>query len=184
MSRIGKKPIALPGGVEVTLKGRMITVKGPLGTLEYEHRPEITVTVEAEARQIVVTRGDDQRQSRAFHGMTRALVANMVEGVSKGFERGLEIVGRGYEAKLQGRKLLLNVGYADTREFEIPDGLTVEVPTSTVVVVRGCDKQAVGELAAEIRATRKPEPYLGKGIRYRGEIVRRKAGKAFAGTGS
>lgn len=183
MSRIGKKPIALPDGVEVTLEGRMITVKGPLGRLQYEHRPEVTVTVDTEAKQIVVTRGNDQRQSRAFHGMTRALVANMVEGVSKGFERGLEIVGRGYEAKLQGGKLLLNVGYADTREFEIPDGLTVEVPSSTVVVVRGYDKQAVGELAAEIRATRKPEPYLGKGIRYRGEIVRRKAGKAFAGTG-
>ncbi|MBN2583601.1 MAG: 50S ribosomal protein L6 [Planctomycetes bacterium] len=183
MSRIGKKSIAVPDGVEVSVAGRKVTVKGKLGTLEYEHRPEVAVAYDAAAKEIVVTRKDDQRQSRAYHGMTRALVANMVEGVSKGYERGLEIVGRGYEAKLQGKKLLLNVGYADTREFVIPDTLKVEVPSSTVVVVKGCDKQAVGELAAEIRATRKPEPYLGKGIRYRGEVVRRKAGKAFAGTG-
>ena len=184
MSRIGKKPIPVPEGVEVTIQGRKITVKGSLGTLQWEHRPEITVTFDAQARQIIVTRGDDLRQSRAFHGLTRTLVANMVEGVSKGYEKGLEIVGRGYEAKLQGRKLSLAVGYADTRVFDIPDHLTVEVPSPTVVVVKGCDKQAVGELAAEIRATRKPEPYLGKGIRYRGEVVRRKAGKAFAGTGT
>jgi large subunit ribosomal protein L6 len=183
MSRIGKKPIPVPDGVEVTINGLTITVKGKLGALEYDHRPEITVTYDKEAKEIVVTRPDDQRQNRAYHGLTRALVANMVEGVTKGFERGLEIVGRGYEAKMQGNTLLLNVGYADTRKFEVPAGLTVEVPSPTVVVVKGCDKQAVGELAAEIRATRKPEPYLGKGIRYRGEAVRRKAGKAFAGTG-
>ena len=184
MSRIGKKPITVPEGVEVTIQGRKVTVKGKLGTLQYEHRPEVTVTFDAEAKQLVVTRRDDQRQSRAFHGMTRSLLANMVEGVSKGFERGLEIVGRGYEAKLQGRKLSLNVGYVNTRVFDIPDNVTVEVPLPTLVVVKGCDKQAVGELAAEIRATRRPEPYLGKGIRYRGEVVRRKAGKAFAGTGT
>jgi large subunit ribosomal protein L6 len=183
MSRIGKQPIAVPDGVEVTVTGRKVTVKGKLGSLEYEHRREVTVAYDAAAKAVVVTRKGDDRQTRAYHGMTRALVANMVEGVSKGYERGLEIVGRGYEAKLQGKKLLLNVGYADTREFQVPDHLKVEVPTPTVVVVKGCDKQAVGELAAEIRATRKPEPYLGKGIRYRGEVVRRKAGKAFAGTG-
>jgi len=183
MSRIGKKPVAVPDGVEVSVAGRKVTIKGKLGTLVYEHRPEVTVSYDAAAKQIVVTRKDDERQTRAYHGMTRALLANMVEGVTKGYERGLEIVGRGYEAKLQGKKLLLTVGYADTREFQIPDHLKVEVPTPTVVVVKGCDKQAVGELAAEIRATRKPEPYLGKGIRYRGEVVRRKAGKAFAGTG-
>ncbi|HOI54054.1 MAG TPA: 50S ribosomal protein L6 [Phycisphaerae bacterium] len=183
MSRSGKKPVAVPDGVEVSVAGRKVTIKGKLGTLAYEHRPEVTVAYDAAAKQIVVTRKGDERQTRAYHGMTRALLANMVEGVTKGYERGLEIVGRGYEAKLQGKKLLLTVGYADTREFQIPDHLKVEVPTPTVVVVKGCDKQAVGELAAEIRATRKPEPYLGKGIRYRGEVVRRKAGKAFAGTG-
>lgn len=184
MSRIGKQPIPVPQGVKVTVAGRSVAVEGPNGKLQLEHRPEVSVAYEESARLIVVTRRDDQRQSRALHGLTRALVANMVTGVTKGFERVLEIVGVGYTARLQGRELALTVGYADTRMLQLPDGVTVELPSPTRIVVRGADKQAVGDFAARTRAVRKPEPYQGKGIRYSGEVVRRKAGKAFAGTGS
>ncbi len=184
MSRIGKQPVAVPEGVKVTLQGRRVTVEGPLGKLEWEHRPEITVTYDEGARRIVVERGNDERTSRALHGLTRSLLANMVEGVTKGFQRSLQIVGVGYGASVQGRTLRLNVGYADTRELQIPDGVELELPSATRITVKGVDKQRVGEFAAEIRAVRKPEPYQGKGIRYADETVRRKAGKAFAGTGA
>lgn len=182
MSRIGMKPIAVPGGVKVAVAGRTVTVEGPKGKLQIEHRPEVTVALDEAANQLVVTRDSNARASRAYHGLTRALLANMVEGVSKGFEKSLEIVGVGFSAKLQGRTLGLNVGYSDTRELQVPEGVQVELPSATRIVVRGADKQKVGAFAARVRKVRKPEPYQGKGIRYVGEVVRRKAGKAFAGT--
>ena len=184
MSRIGKKPVPVPAGVKVAVAGRAVTVEGPLGTLRIEHRPEVAVAYDEAGRQVVVTRGDDGRMARALHGLTRALVANMVEGVTKGFEKSLEIVGVGYNAKIQGRNVALTVGYADTRLVGIPEGVAVELPSATRIIVKGADKQKVGDLAARIRKVRMPEPYQGKGIRYVGEVVRRKAGKAFAGTGT
>lgn len=183
MSRIGKQPIPVPAGVTVTIAGRTVTVEGPLGKLQCEHRPEISVVHDADAKAIVVARQDDERMSRSLHGLTRSLIANMVEGVTKGYQKGIEIVGVGYVAKLQGKQLALNVGYADTRLLDVPLGITLEVQTPQRLLVKGCDKQVVGDFAARIRRVRKPEPYQGKGIRYLGEVVRRKAGKAFAGTG-
>lgn len=182
MSRIGKKPVAVPEGVKVAVSGRKVTVEGPQGRLEYEHRPEVSVAYDQGGRQLVVTRADDERASRAYHGMTRALLANMVLGVTKGFMKSLEIVGVGYAASLKGQTLSLNVGYANPRVMPIPAGLKVEVPAPTRVVVKGPDRQLVGEFAAGVRAVRMPEPYKGKGIRYTGEVVRRKTGKAIAGT--
>ena len=183
MSRIGKQPVPLPDGVKVDIAGRKVTVEGPLGRLELEHRPEVAVKFDKEARRLIVTRQDDARLSRSLHGLTRALLASLVVGVTKGYVKALEIVGVGYGAKLQGRTLSLNVGYADTRMLTVPEGVTVELPSTTRIIVKGPDKQAVGDFAARTRAVRKPEPYQGKGIRYSGEVVRRKAGKAFAGTG-
>lgn len=177
MSRIGKKPVAVPDGVSVTLEGRCVTVEGSLGKLRWNYRPEISVRYDTDARQIVCERASDDRQSRALHGLTRALIQNMVTGVSQGFEKRLEIVGVGYLASLQGDKLQLRVGYANEVEKSVPPGLDVSCPDQTHVVVRGTDKQQVGQFAAEVRAVRKPEPYKGKGIRYEGEYVRRKAGK-------
>lgn len=178
MSRIGKKPIDIPGGVKVALQNRSVTVEGPLGQLEYTHRPEVTVEIDEGEKKVVVTRDNDERTSRAFHGMTRALLQNMVEGVTKGYEKRLEIVGVGYIAAVQGSELQLRVGFANEVHKQIPTGLDVTCPDQTHVVVKGPDKQAVGQFAAEVRAVRKPEPYKGKGIRYLGEHVRRKAGKA------
>ena len=180
MSRIGKKPIEIPSGVNLTLQDRLVTVQGDKGTLTYEHRPEVTVTVEDEPKQVVVTRVNDQKQTKAYHGMTRALIANMLEGVSKGFAKGLEINGVGWTARAQGRKLVLNVGYADARELEIPMGIEVSIEANKITV-SGPDKQAVGHFAAEIRRQRPPEPYNGKGIKYADETIIRKEGKAFAG---
>ncbi len=177
MSRIGKKPVAVPDGVSVTLEGRCVTVEGSLGKLQWNYRPEIAVRYDADARHIICARSSDDRQSRALHGLTRALIQNMVTGVSQGFEKRLEIVGVGYLASLQGDKLQLRVGYANEVEKTVPAGLDVSCPDQTHVVVRGPDKQRVGQFAAEVRAVRKPEPYKGKGIRYEGEHVRRKAGK-------
>jgi large subunit ribosomal protein L6 len=184
MSRIGKKPVAVPANVKVALSGCAVTVEGPLGKLQYEHRPEVSVAFDEAARRLVVSRRGDERAARAFHGLTRALLANMVEGVTKGYRKSLEIVGVGYSAKLQGQVLVLNIGFAHPVVMPIPEGLKVELPSATQVVIKGADKQLVGEFAAEVRAVRKPEPYQGKGIRYSGEVVRRKAGKAFAGTAS
>jgi len=177
MSRVGKQPITLPSGVDVTLDGAHVTVKGPKGTLE--HDVPTTITIAREGDDLVVTRADDERQNRALHGLTRSLVANMVTGVSDGFSRELNIVGVGYRAQAQGpSKIELQVGYSHPVPFDAPEGITFEVPAPTTIIVRGFDKQLVGQVAANIRKIRKPEPYKGKGIRYSDERVLRKAGKS------
>ena len=176
MSRIGKLPIPVPAGVDVKIAGTNITVKGPNGTLTQDFPAEISVTYDD--GQIAVTRPNDAKQNRAYHGLIRALVQNMVTGVSQGFEITLDMVGVGYRAQMQGNKLVLAVGYSHPVEVEPDKGLTIEVPAPTRIVVKGADKQAVGQLAADIRKIRKPEPYKGKGIRYSNEKVRLKAGKA------
>ncbi len=175
MSRVGKKPIAIPSGVEVKLDGTKLTVKGPKGTLEKEIHPDMKVTIAD--NEIVVERPTDNKEHRALHGTTRSIVSNMVEGVSKGFEKGLELVGVGYRANKSGNKVVLNVGYSHPVEIEPINGIELDVPSQTSIVVRGIDKERVGQVAAEIRSVRKPEPYKGKGIRYQGEYVRRKEGK-------
>ena len=177
MSRIGKQPIPVPSGVDVTIDGNTVTVKGPKGTLEHTAPPAMAVARDGD--DIVVARPDDERDNRALHGLTRSLLANMVQGVSEGYERELEIVGVGYRATAQGpSKLELQVGYSHAVPFDAPEGITFEVPQPTRIMVRGCDKQLVGQVAANIRKIRKPEPYKGKGIRYVDEHVRRKAGKS------
>ena len=177
MSRIGKQPIAVPSGVEVTIDNHHVTVKGPKGTLEHEV-PE-TITVAREGDDLVVTRPDDERENRSLHGLTRSLVANMVTGVSTGFTRELEIVGVGYRAVAQGpTKLELQLGFSHPVTVDAPEGITFEVPAPTRITVQGYDKQLVGQVAADIRKIRKPEPYKGKGIRYSDERVLRKAGKS------
>lgn len=178
MSRIGKKPIEVPAGVKISLAGTDVTIEGPLGKLEWSHRTEISVQHDEDAKEIVVTRDNDDRQSRALHGLTRALIQNMVEGVTKGYEKKLEVVGVGYLANVQDNVLQLRVGFANEIQKPIPAGLDVTCPDRNHIVVKGVDKQSVGQFAAEVRAVRKPEPYKGKGIRYDGEHVRRKAGKA------
>ena len=175
MSRIGKKPIEIPAGVTITANNGLVTVTGPKGELSRQFNPEIVVTIEENV--VTVTRPSDEKEHRALHGTTRAIIANMVEGVSQGFVRNLELIGVGYRAQKQGTKLILNVGYSHPVEIEPEEGLEVEVPSNTKITVRGTDKQRVGELAANIRKTRPPEPYKGKGIRYEGEFVRRKEGK-------
>mgnify|MGYP003662849116 CR=1 FL=1 len=178
MSRIGKTPVAIAAGAKVSVNGRNIEVEGPKGKLAYEHRPEVTVTVNGDDNQVVVNRTVDDRESRAYHGLTRAIVANMIEGVTQGYEKKLEIVGVGYLANIQGDTLQLRVGYANELHKKIPGDLTVTCPDQTHVVVQGCDKQKVGQFAAEVRSLRKPEPYKGKGIRYQGEYVKIKPGKS------
>ncbi|WP_053364782.1 50S ribosomal protein L6 [Bacillus sp. FJAT-27245] len=175
MSRIGKKPIEIPAGVTVALDNNTVTVKGPKGELVRSFSPEISILVEDNT--VTITRPSDAKEIRALHGTTRAVLANMVEGVSKGFEKGLELVGVGYRASKQGSKLVLNVGYSHPVEIEPEKGLEIEVPANTKVIVKGYDKERVGALAANIRGVRPPEPYKGKGIRYEGEVVRRKEGK-------
>jgi len=177
MSRIGKLPVSVPGGVTVEEKERRVTVKGPKGTLELGLRPEVHVKLEA--GKVLVERTGDDRHSRAFHGMTRALLANMVEGVTKGYERKLDIIGVGWNAELQGKNLVLSVGYCNPVKLPIPEGLKVETPKPTSITVSGADKQLVGRFAASVRASRPPEPYKGKGVRYEGEYVRKKQGKSF-----
>ncbi len=177
MSRIGRSPIPVPSGVEVRVADRHVTVTGPKGTLERD-LPE-NITVRQDDGVLLVERPDDQRHHRALHGLARSLVNNMVLGVTQGFQRDLEIVGVGYRAAAQGdRRLDLAVGYSHPVVVEAPEGITFEVPAPTRITVRGIDKEAVGQVAANIRKLRKPEPYKGKGIRYAGEAVRRKAGKA------
>ncbi|HEX7050717.1 MAG TPA: 50S ribosomal protein L6 [Longimicrobiales bacterium] len=178
MSRIGRKPIPIPKGVEVQVDGSRVRVKGPKGELVREFQPDMRIRVEAE--QVSVERPSDSSAHRAFHGLTRALLANMVTGVSEGFRKALEIVGVGYRAEKRGKMLVLNIGYSHLVEYPEPDGITISTPSPTTVVVEGIDKQKVGQVAAEIRSVRPPEPYKGKGIRYEGEHVRRKAGKAGA----
>jgi large subunit ribosomal protein L6 len=178
MSRIGKAPIELPKGVEVKVDAGVVRVKGPKGELAQEIRPEIGVKIED--GQVVVTRSSDVGAHRAYHGLTRALVANMVEGVTDGFRKSLEIVGVGYRADKRGNTLVLTVGYSHEVHYPEPEGITITTPSQTTIVVEGIDKQRVGQVAAELRAVRPPEPYKGKGIRYQGEQVRRKAGKTGA----
>ena len=178
MSRIGKKPVPVPSGVKVSVSGRQIDVEGPMGKLSYEFRPEVEVVIGEGGDEVVVKRDSDERQSRAYHGLTRALINNMCVGVSKGYEKRLEVVGVGYLAALSGNQLQLRVGFANEIHKQVPAGLDVSCPDQNHIVVKGADKQMVGQFAAEVRAVRKPEPYKGKGIRYEGEQVRRKAGKA------
>lgn len=178
MSRIGKQPVAIPQGVQVSLDGRTLVCKGPKGTTKLALVTGVNAKVES--GKVLLERIGDEKQTRAMHGTTRALIANMVEGVTKGYSKSLEIVGVGYRAQLQGKKLVLNVGFANSIEVAIPEGITITVPDQTHVNVAGVDKALVGQIAADIRAARKPEPYKGKGVRYIDEVVRRKAGKAAA----
>ncbi len=178
MSRIGKKPVPVAAGVDVNVQSGVLKVKGPKGELSLRWHPAMAVKWDGAARQIQVERPDDARQNRALHGLTRAMIANMVEGVQKPYEKRLEIQGVGYQASLKGKKIALSVGFANVIELPIPPGVTCTIPQPTQVVVTGIDKQAVGQFAANIRRVRPPEPYKGKGIRYVGEQVRRKAGKA------
>ncbi|MBD2450426.1 MAG: 50S ribosomal protein L6 [Nostoc sp. TH1S01] len=175
MSRIGKRPITIPAKVQVTIDGTKVVVKGPKGELSRDLPVHVTVSQEGETLQVV--RKDDSRTSRQMHGLSRTLVANMVEGVSQGFQRRLEIQGVGYRAQVQGRNLVLNMGFSHQVQIEPPDGIQFAVENNTNVIVSGYDKEIVGNTAAKIRAVRPPEPYKGKGIRYAGEVVRRKAGK-------
>jgi len=176
MSRIGNKPVTLVSGVKASVQGQKISVEGPKGKLEQEFRPEITVAVDGDT--IIVSRMGDDRAAKSLHGLTRALIQNMVVGVTEGYEKKLQIVGVGYLASLVGSELSLRVGYANEIMKIVPSDLTVTVPDQTHVVVQGCDKQRVGQFAAEVRASRKPEPYKGKGVRYDGEYVKIKPGKA------
>jgi large subunit ribosomal protein L6 len=176
MSRIGRLPIAVPAGVDVSIDGRTVTVTGPKGTLSRDLHPDMTVAREDAA--LVVTRPSEQKTHKQLHGLTRTLVNNMVVGVTTGYRKGLEITGVGYRASLVGRKLQLNLGYSHPIEIDPPAGISFEVENPTRLAVVGIDKELVGQIAAKVRATRKPEPYKGKGVRYAGEQIRRKAGKA------
>jgi large subunit ribosomal protein L6 len=176
MSRVGRLPVKLPAGVEVKIDEHLVEVKGPKGRLTREIHPEIQIAQEDNI--LYITRPSDEKQHRALHGLTRSLVQNMVDGVEKGFSKSLNLVGVGYRAALQGKKLVLNVGYSHQVEIEPDEGLEIEVPETNKIIVKGIDKEKVGALAAQIRSIRSPEPYKGKGIKYENEVVRRKAGKA------
>jgi large subunit ribosomal protein L6 len=181
MSRIGKKPVPV-GKAKVTVKDHHIAVEGPKGKLELNVHP--TISVAQQDGNLVVTRPNDEKQSKALHGLTRALLANMIEGVTNGYKKSLEIQGVGYKAEQRGKNIVLAVGYANPVTLSIPGNVTVQLEGANKIHVTGADKQAVGEFAARIRKVRKPEPYKGKGIRYEGEVVKIKAGKAFAGAGA
>jgi len=176
MSRIGKKPIDVPAGVTVTLEGRHVTVTGPRGTLSRSLPPIVTVQIDGSV--ISVVRPNDENASKAMHGLTRTLVANMVDGVTKGFQKNLDIVGVGYKAENKPYGLLMSLGYSHQIEVKAPEGIKLNAPTPTSIVIDGSNKEVVGQVAAEIRSLRPPEPYKGKGVKYQGEIIRRKAGKA------
>jgi large subunit ribosomal protein L6 len=176
MSRIGKMPIPVPAGVEVKIDGQVVEVKGPKGTLT--HTVPSPITIVLEDGNIIVTRPDDERNSRSLHGLTRTLISNNIEGVTKGFTKGLEIVGTGYRVTVKGSAVEFALGYSHPILVEPPAGISFQVDGNTKITVVGIDKQAVGEVAANLRKLRKPEPYKGKGVRYAGEVVRRKAGKS------
>jgi len=176
MSRVGKQPISLPKGVTATVAGDEVKVKGPKGELSQSIVDRVSVAVEGDAVQ--VSRDDDSRPSRANHGLMRALVANMVDGVEKGFEKKLEVIGVGYRADVKGKNLVMNLGFSHLIEYPIPDGISIDVDKQNVITVQGVDKQQVGQVAAEIRGFRKPDSYKGKGVRYLGEYIRIKAGKS------
>lgn len=183
MSRIGKQPIAVPANVKVAVEGNVVRVEGPKGKLETSFRPEITVQHDTAAKALIITRADDERLSKALHGLTRSLINNMVKGVVDGYEKRLKVEGIGYQARKDGKAVTLTVGYANAISLTPPDGVTFDVPDPTTIVVKGADKQKVGQFAAEVRGARKPEPYKGKGVRYETEVVRRKEGKSFASGG-
>ena len=178
MSRIGKQPVIVPKGVKIAVADGQVAVEGPKGKLAFKPHPAMSITVEGDKLQ--VTRPNDERLNRSLHGLTRNLIANMVKGVTDGFSKTLEVVGIGYQASLKGKVLHVAVGWATPLIVDPPPGVTIEVPDATHIIVKGADKQQVGQVAADIRRRRPPEPYKGKGIRYQGEQVRRKAGKAFA----
>jgi large subunit ribosomal protein L6 len=180
MSRIGKQPVVIPAGVKVRVDAGKVFVEGPKGKLEFAHHRLVKVEVDDKAKAVKVTRGDDDRFSRSLHGLTRSVVANMVEGVTKGYEKRLKIEGIGYQARMDKKDVVLTVGYANAVTMTPPTGVTVELADPTTIIIKGADKQQVGQFAAEVRAVRKPEPYKGKGIRYENEQVRRKEGKSFA----
>ena len=182
MSRIGKQPVVFPTGVKVQVGDGKVRVEGPKGKLELEYHSAMKVEYDSSAKQVRISRPDDERLNRALHGLTRSLVANMVEGVTKGFEKRLKIEGIGYQARMDKKAIVLTVGFANAIKLAPPDGVTVELTDPTSIVVKGADKQKVGQFAAEIRAARKPEPYKGKGVRYEDEVVRRKEGKSFTST--
>ena len=176
MSRIGRMPVAIPAGVEVNIaNGNLVTVKGPKGTLTQQLSP--VMTLKQEGAEIHVTRPNDEKENRALHGLTRALLHNMVVGVTEGYKKELDINGVGYRAAKEGKKLVLTIGYSHPVEVEEIDGITIDVPNPNHLVVSGCDKQKVGQFAAELREKRPPEPYKGKGIKYTDEVIRRKVGK-------
>ena len=179
MSRIGRKPIAVPAGVEVKIDGSTVTVKGPKGSLTGTFNSKLGIALEG--NEVIVTRPDDEKESRALHGLTRTLIHNMVDGVSKGFSKELEINGIGYKAAMQGSDLVLTVGYSHTVTMKAPEGITITVPAPNKIVISGADKVQVGQFAAEVRGVRPPEPYKGKGIKYVDEYIRRKEGKAGKG---
>ncbi len=192
MSRIGKQPVPVPDGVKVTIKDRCVCVEGPVGKLRWTHRPELTVELDSAGGKIVVSRHGEDRLSRSLHGLTRSLIANMIEGCRNGFSRSLEVYGVGYGVQIQGRRFALTCGLSHPVVFQVPADLTVDVQTPQArgdseparFTIRGADKQAVGEFAARVRKVRPPEPYKGKGVRYAGEYIKRKVGKAFVGTGT
>jgi large subunit ribosomal protein L6 len=183
MSRIGKQPVSFPAGVKVQVGDGKVRVEGPKGKLELEYHRNMTVKLDEAKKAVLVTRPDDERLNRSLHGLTRSLIANMVEGVTKGYEKRLKIEGIGYQARMDKKKVVLTVGYANSVEMEPPLGVTVELSDPTTIIIKGADKQKVGQFAAEVRRVRKPEPYKGKGIRYENEQVRRKEGKSFASGG-
>jgi len=178
MSRIGKKPVPVVDGVKVSVADSVIAVEGPKGKLEFKHRPEVQVTVDEDGKTVTVSRDTEERTAKELHGLTRAVINNMILGVKDGYEKKLEVVGVGYLAAISGKTLQLRVGFANELKKEIPAGLEVTCPDQTHIVVRGCDKQKVGQFAAEVRSLRKPEPYKGKGIRYQGEQIKLKPGKS------
>lgn len=184
MSRIGKKPVPVASGVKVSVNDHLVKVEGPKGKLELNVHPAITVKLDDAKKELVVTRPDDQKQSKALHGLTRSLLANMVTGVSEGYKKSLEIQGVGFKVEQKGKNLVFSVGYANTIPLTIPTGVAVQLEGPTKIHLSGPDKQAVGQFASDIRRIRKPEPYKGKGIRYEGEVVKIKPGKAFAGAGA
>ena len=178
MSRIGKKPVAVLDGVKIAVAEGTVSVEGPKGKLAFAYHPAVTVEVGDDGKSVSVSRSDDERISRSVHGLTRALINNMVIGVKTGYEKKLEIIGVGYLAAIKGKVLQLRVGFANELQIPIPEGLEVTCPDQTHIVIKGCDKQQVGQFAAEVRSKRKPEPYKGKGVRYQGEVVKIKAGKS------
>jgi large subunit ribosomal protein L6 len=178
MSRIGKQPVKIPDGVKVAMKDRTVTIEGKGGKLEQWIDPAINIEIDDKEKEVRIVKADDLRRTRALHGLYRVLVSNMVEGLTNGFSKTLNIVGVGYNAKLQGKKLVLQIGFCHPVEFDIPEGLALEVPNQTTITVKGADKQRVGQFAANIRAIRPPEPYKGKGIRYSDEMVKRKERKS------